>query len=137
MWKILIWNALFLAAPCVLAAAEGAEPARKIFFFSLYIPQILAVLAALTLAGWLAERSGSVSPPAVRTGWNWLLLVTFAACLALGLVLLFPVEKPLKFLLLKVHIWTGVICGWAGLYHACRRLGCMLPRRAGCEKDQG
>lgn len=99
------------------------------YFLRYDVFQVLGVMAALTLATALAAGRGAPAGR-LRLGWNWLLLLSFAACVLSGFALLAPLPRSLARLLMYVHIWTGVACGWAGLYHAAQRLRAMLPARA-------
>ena len=110
-----------------LPALAGGSPAPRNYFLEYYIFQILGLMAVLTLASELAGRRG-VSPRRLRLGWNWVLLLGFAACVLSGFALFLPLQKPLARLLFKVHVWTGAACGWAGLYHAAQRMRALLPR---------
>jgi hypothetical protein len=65
----------------------------------------------------------------IRKTWNWALLLSLLSCAALGFILLLPLDKPLKNLLFRLHIWSGTTAAWAALYHAARHYRSMLPAR--------
>lgn len=107
------------------APAFAAQAAPRNYFLEFYILHILGIMALLSLASERAEKAGY---PAARIqlAWNWVLLLTFAACCLTGLALFLPLAKPTAKLLFKLHVWTGAACCWAGLYHAARRMRAML-----------
>lgn len=110
------------------AAAAEAKPPQKGAadrFLDLYIPQLFGGLILLSLASEGLTRRAPYGARAVKNGWNWALLITFLACAVIGFVLLVPLDKALKGLLFRWHIWTGVCCAWAGCYHALKRFRAM------------
>jgi hypothetical protein len=117
---------LFLVMQAVPALAAGAV--RPNFYIKYNVFEFLGMMAVLTLAAELARRYG-ISARRIKLGWNWLLLLSFTACVLIGFALFLPMDKQLSHLLFKLHIWTGVVCGWAGLHHALLRFRDMLPRR--------
>ncbi len=122
--KILMLAALML--PGAAQAADGAAaPASR--FVELYIVHVLAVLALLTAGSELLERRVPAACRRLRLGWNWLLLVSFVVCVVTGFVLLTPMERELRHLVFKWHVWTGAAAAWAGLYHTVKRARCLLP----------
>ena len=123
--------ALALLLLCQAVPALAAQAAPRNYFLEFYILHILGVMALLSLASERAEKAGYPSAR-LKLAWNWILLVSFAACCVTGLALFLPVGKPLSKLLFRLHVWTGAACCWAGLYHSVRRMRAMLPsRRAG------
>lgn len=118
--------AAVMLLPSAAWAAGGAAPRN--YFLEFYILHILGVMALLSLA---SERAGAAgySPTRIQLAWNWLLLLSFAACCLTGLALFLPLAKPTAKLLFRLHVWTGAACCWAGLYHAARRMRAMLPSR--------
>lgn len=115
---------LLLLSPAAAFAAAPAAPPRN-YFLEYYVFQLAGLMACLTFLSESAVRRGALSAARARSGWNWLLLVSFTACVLAGFVLFLPLDKPLARLLFKLHVWTGVACGWAGLYHAARRARAM------------
>jgi len=111
-------------------AEQGTPPAKSGLsrLLELYVVQILAVMAALSAASEAAERKDPALSRAIRLAWNWLLLLTFSVCIVLGIALFFPIEKPVKDYVFRLHVWTGAIAGWAGLYHLAKRARSILPR---------
>lgn len=113
-------TALLLLSPGA-AFAAAAAPAKN-YFLEYYVFEIAGLMACLTVLSESAVRRGALQAARARSGWNWLLLLaSFAACVLAGFALFLPLEKQLARPLFKLHIWTGVVCGWAGLYHAARR----------------
>lgn len=96
------------------------------YLLDLYVFHLIGLLAALSLASEAAERRG-VPAARLRLGWNWFLLVSFAACALTGFGLFVPMAKETSRLVFKLHLWTGAACGWAGLYHTAQRVRTMLP----------
>jgi len=145
MKKLLILSSLLLLPVLSRAAGEvqvpqvgsaaaaqqpGAEqrPLRKSTgerFLELYLPQLFALMGVLVLASEAITRKAPACGRAVKKTWNWALLVSFLVCVTLGFVLLFPLDKAAKGLAFSWHIWAGVVCGWAGTYHALKRIRCM------------
>lgn len=109
------------------AAAEARPPQKGAAdrFMDLYIPQLFVLMAALCAASEAASRKSPAAVCPIKKAWNWSLLATFLACAAIGFVLLFPLDKGVKTLLFRLHIWTGVFCTWAGGYHAVKRFRTM------------
>ncbi|MEW5905911.1 MAG: hypothetical protein AB1734_03915 [Elusimicrobiota bacterium] len=95
------------------------------YLSDLYVFQLLGLLAVLSLASEAAVRRGA-DPARLRLAWNWLLLLSFAACVLTGFGLFVPMDKPVSRVVFKLHIWTGAVCGWAGLYHSAKRMKAML-----------
>lgn len=109
------------------AASEARPPQRGAAdrFRELYIPQLFAAMALLCIASEALVRKAPAGTCAVKKSWNWALLLTFLACVILGFVLLFPLDRDVKGLVFRWHIWTGVFCAWAGGYHAIKRFRTM------------
>jgi hypothetical protein len=138
LFLLLLAPAGFAAAPAapqaqLQAAAQPPAPmAQKsttAHFLELYIFQIFAVMAALTAA---SEAVGNRRPEYcrfIRKSWNWALLLSLLSCVLLGFLLLLPLDKPLKNLFFRLHIWTGTAAAWAALYHTARHYRAMLPAR--------
>jgi hypothetical protein len=138
MKNALIFAILLAAAPAaaelpqgapsgVPAAAQNQPPQKRgNRFLEFYIPQALLAAAALAAASEAAARKYPQSARAVRNSWNWALLVSFAVCAALGLALLVPLDRALKGLVERVHIWAGVAALAAGVYHGAKRLRSMF-----------
>jgi hypothetical protein len=96
------------------------------YLLDLYVFQLIGVLAILSLVSEAAERRG-VNAARVRLAWNWLLLVSFSACVLTGFGLFVPMEKGTARFVFKLHLWTGAACAWAGLYHTALRMKALLP----------
>lgn len=112
-------------APAAAAEARPPQKGAADRFLDLYIPQLFAVMAVLCLASEGLLRRAPGSACAVKKSWNWGLLIAFLGCAALGFVLLLPLEKAMKGLVFRWHIWTGVFCAGAGCYHAIKRFRAM------------
>lgn len=95
------------------------------YLLGLYIFHLIGLLAALSLASEAAERRG-FDGRRLQLAWNWFLLISFSACALTGFGLFIPMEKETSRLVFRFHLWTGAACGWAGLYHAARRMRAML-----------
>lgn len=91
------------------------------YLLGLYIFHLLGLLAALSLATEAAEKRG-LDGRRLQLAWNWLLLISFLACVLTGFGLFIPMEKETSRLVFRLHLWTGAACAWAGLYHSARRL---------------
>jgi hypothetical protein len=114
-------------APAATAAVPAPPPAApRNHLLDLYVPQLSAAFLALILASEAVSRRSAARRAALRRAWNWLLLLSLFACVAIGLALLFPLAKPLKTLLTHWHVWTGVTGAWAALYHLALRAKAML-----------
>lgn len=100
------------------------------YLLDLYVLHFIGVLAVLSLASEAVERRGA-DPGRLRLAWNWLLLVSFAACVLTGFGLFVPMAKETSRMVFKFHLWTGAACGWAGLYHTAQRVRAMLPASGG------
>ena len=118
------------AQPVRREGEQGKPPAKGVVghLLELYVLQILAAMAALSAVSEAAERKNPAGSRAIRLYWNWALLAAFFACVALGFLLFFPLDKSVKDLVFRLHVWTGVIAGWAGLHHLSKRLRSILPR---------
>ncbi len=110
--------------PSAAFAADAAAPRN--YFMEFYVFHIIGALAVMSLVSEAAERRG-YSAARLRRWWNWVLLLSFAACALSGLALFLPLGKPVSRFLFKVHVWTGSACCWAGLYHSVKRMRAMLP----------
>ncbi len=124
MKKTLILAALLLPAAAQAADGAGAPASR---FVELYIVHLAVVLALVTAASEVLERRVPAACRRLRLGWNWLLLASFVVCVVTGFMLLTPMERELRHMLFKWHVWTGAAAAWAGLYHTAKRARCMLP----------
>ena len=111
------------------APAAPAQKSAAAHFMELYIFQLSAVMAALIAASQALGRKKPEYCRAIRKTWNWALLLSLLSCVALGFILLLPLDKPLKNLLFRLHIWTGTAAVWAALCHAARHYRAMLPAR--------
>jgi hypothetical protein len=111
--------------PAAVAEARPPQKGAADRFLDLYIPQLFAAMAVLCLVSEGLLRKAPGCACAVKKSWNWGLLLAFLGCAALGFVLLFPLEKAMKGLAFRWHIWTGVFCVWAGGYHAIKRFRAM------------
>lgn len=118
---------LLILAQAVPALASGSSPRN--YFLEFYIFHIFGFMAVLTFASKLYEMRG-ISKLRLRLAWNWILLLSFSACLFTGFALLVPMDRSLSSLMMKFHIWTGAICCWAGLYHVVGRMRAMIVRRS-------
>lgn len=138
MHKALLITVLFSVMPAAAAELAPVAPAgisapaqnpppqkRGNRFLEFYIPQALLAAAALAAVSEAAARKYPQSARAVRNSWNWALLISFAACAVLGLALLIPLDRAVKGLVERVHIWTGVAALAAGAYHGLKRFRAM------------
>lgn len=115
---------LLLTALAAPALAAAAQPPRN-YFLEYYVFHLAGLMAGLTALTESALRRGAMTEGLARRAWNWGLLISFAACVIIGFVLFLPLDRSAAKLMFKLHVWTGVVCGWAGLYHAARRARAM------------
>lgn len=112
-------------APAAVSETRPPQRGAADRFLELYIPQLFAAMVVLCLASEGLLRLAPGSACAVKKSWNWGLLIALLGCAALGFVLLLPLEKAMKGLAFRWHIWTGVFGVWAGGYHAIKRFKAM------------
>jgi hypothetical protein len=112
--------------PEALAVQAVPQPVKHNYFLELYIAHILVLMAALTAASEAAEHSYTQSVPRIRASWNWLLLISFAACAGLGFALLFPLAKSLKSPVINLHCQAGAVAAWAAGYHCLKHFRRLL-----------
>lgn len=91
------------------------------YFLEYYVFHLAGLMAGLTALTESFVRRGALPERSARRAWNRGLLVSFGVCVIAGFVLFLPLDRGTAKLLFKLHVWTGVACGWAGLYHAARR----------------
>lgn len=127
---VLACNAAGAQQPIPVATAQVSEqrPAQKSAgerLLELRIPQLLALMLVLNLVSEAAIGKAAAGGRAIKNAWNWALLLSLLVCVVLGFTLLFPLEKAVKGWVFRWHIWSGVVCAWAGIYHALKRVRAM------------
>jgi len=61
--------------------------------------------------------------------WNSILFLSFFSCALSGIFLYFSFFPSIKYLLFKIHLFSGFISFFAGIYHYLERFRCMFPFR--------
>ncbi len=112
--------------PAAQVSAPAAPPKRANRLLAFYVPQILLAALALAAASEAAARARPERGRALRVFWDWTLLVSFGVCAALGLLLLFPLDRALKGTVEHAHVWAGAAATAAAVYHAVKRLKAMV-----------
>ncbi len=109
-------------APAAQVSSPAAPPRRGNRLLAFYVPQILLGVCALAAASEAAARRSPERGRALRVAWDWALLAAFGACAALGLLLLFPLDRALKGAVEHAHVWAGAAATAAAGYHAVKRI---------------